>query len=243
MKTIILGKEKPEILDSKKGEVYQPFSYKVSQTGVSRKHATITIDDNNVWWLEDRWSTNGTYTRQDDGIIRKIGDSQTPGKCRINPMTFIKLGLEESTGCSFYAKQADKFGNFDEDFEFIENKQQELIEQEEKSKRKIKIVSNLIEFILPAVIFIIIVLFIKPYIKGSDGILAALLGGGFTFVMIFSRMAKSFYAPQEKKKEVEKRTREIKKSFSNCPNPLCNHILTENEIEVMKCKVCNIQHR
>ena len=128
-------------------------------------------------------------------------------------------------------------------FEFIENKQQELIEQEEKSKRKIKIVSNLIEFILPAVIFIFIVLFIRPYVKGSDGILAALLGGGFTFVMIFSRMAKSFYAPQEKKKEVEKRTKEIKKSFSNCPNPLCNHILTENEIEVMKCKVCNIQHR
>ena len=104
-------------------------------------------------------------------------------------------------------------------------------------------VSNLIEFVLPAVIIVVIFLCIKPYIKGNDGILGAFIGGSVTFVMIFSRMAKSFYAPQEKKKEVEKRTKEIKKSFSNCPNPLCNHILTENEIEVMKCKVCNIQHR
>lgn len=243
MKTIILGKEKPKALDPNKGEAYQPFSYKVSQTGVSRKHATITIDDNNVWWLEDRWSTNGTYIRQDDGSIRKIGDCQNPGKCRITPMTFIKLGLEESTGCGFYAKQAETFGNFDEDFEFIENKQQELVEQEGESKRKIKMVSNLIEFVLPAVIIVVIFLCIKPYIKGNDGILGAFIGGSVTFVMIFSRMAKSFYAPQEKKKEVEKRTKELKKSFSNCPNPLCNHVLTENEIEVMKCKVCNIQHR
>ena len=243
MKTIILGKEKPERLDSKKGEVYQPFSYKVSQTEVSRKHATITIEDNNVWWLEDRWSTNGTFIRQDDGCIRKIGDKNTPGKCRISPMTFIKLGQENSTCCCFYAKQADKVGNFDEDFEFIESKQLELTKQEEESKRKIRIVSNLIEFVLPIVIYGIIVLFIKPYIQGNDGIIAALLGGGFTFVMIFSRMAKSIYAPQERKKEVEKRTKEIKKSFSNCPNPLCNHILTENEIKVMKCNICNIQHR
>lgn len=243
MKTIILGNKKPETFDPQKGEVYQPFSCKASQTGVSRKHATITIDDNNEWWLEDRWSTNGTYIRQDDGSIRKIGDSKNKGKCKISPMTFIKFGQEASTGCCFYAKQADKFGNFDEEFEFIENKQQELIEQEDKSKRKIKIISNLIEYILPIVIYVIIILFVKPYIKGNDGIFAALLGGGFTFVMIFSRMAKSYYAPQEKKKEVEKRTKEIKKSFSYCPNPLCNHILTENEIEVMKCNVCNIQHR
>ncbi|MDE6011145.1 MAG: FHA domain-containing protein, partial [Prevotella sp.] len=57
MKTIILGKEKPAVFDPQKGEVYQPFSYKVSQTGISRKHAIIIIDDNGCWWLEDRWST------------------------------------------------------------------------------------------------------------------------------------------------------------------------------------------
>lgn len=243
MKTIILGKEKPETLDPQKSEVYQPFSCKASQTGVSRKHATITIDDNNIWWLEDRWSTNGTFIRQENGCIRKIGDRKNPGKCRISPMTFIKFGQEDSTSCCFYAKQAETFGNFDDEFEFIENKQQELSEMEEKSKSIIKLISNLLEYVIPIVFYGVIILFIKPYIKGGDGILAALLGGGFGFIMIFSRMAKSFYSPQERKKEVEKRTKGIKKSFSYCPNPLCNHILTENEIEIMKCKVCNIQHR
>lgn len=243
MKTIILGKEKPLTLDPNKGEIYQPFSYKTLQPWMSRKHATITIDDNGYWWLEDRWSTNGTYIREEDGNFRKIGDKEHPGKCRITPMTFVKLGIDDATGCCcFYAKQAERYGDFDEEFEFIENKQNELSEIEKRSIRKIKNVSNTIEFYLPIVLVVFIFLFVKPYIKGEDGGIFAVLGGGFGFVMIFSRMAKSFYAPQERKKQIEKEFKEAKKSFSNCPNPLCNHVLTENEIARMRCQSCNIQH-
>ena len=248
MKTIILGREKPTklgIVEDEKGEkkelLYQPFSHKPTQTGVSHKHATITIDDNGCWCLEDRWSTNGTYIREDDGSFRRIGDSRHPGNCRITPMTFVKLGIDDTTCCCFYAKQAEKFGNFDEEFEFIEKKMDELSEFEKKSKSNIKIVSNLIEFVLPTILLLIIFLFFKPYIKG-EGVLAALLGGGATLVMIFSRMAKSIYSPQEKKKEVERKTKEIKKVVSSCPNPLCNHILSDSEIKMMRCQSCNIQH-
>ena len=81
-KIIILGKEKPAklgIVEDEKGErkelLYQPFATKTTQSGVSRKHAVIRIDENGCWWLEDRWSTNGTYIREDDGGFRKIGDN------------------------------------------------------------------------------------------------------------------------------------------------------------------------
>ena len=243
MKTIILGKDKPATLDSSKGEVYQPFTYKTQQTGVSRKHATITIDDNGYWWLEDRWSTNGTYIREEDGNFRKIGDKEHPGKCRITPMTFVKLGIDDPTGCCFYARQAENFGNYDEEFEFLENKLQELSENEAKSKKEIKMISNLLEFGLPVVLMIVFILFIKPYAVNAGGVATTIIGGlGFGFIMLLSRMAKSFYGPQEKKKQIEKVTKDTKKSFSNCPNPLCNHVLSENEIEVMKCNFCNIQH-
>ena len=203
MKTIILGKDRPATLDSSKGEVYQPFTYRMQQTGVSSKHATITIDDNGDWWLEDSWSTNGTYIREEDGNFRKIGDGEHPGKYRITPMTFVKLGIDDPTGCCFYARQAENFGNYDEEFNFLENKLQELSENEAKSKKEIKMISNLLEFGLPVVLYVLIAMFIKPYIKEHEGSILALLGGGFGFVMIFGRMAKSFYGPQEKKKEIK----------------------------------------
>lgn len=242
MKTIILGKVAPTTFDSLKGEVYQPFSIKSSQNGVSRKHATITINDYNEWWLEDQWSTNGTFIREDDGSLRKIGDRQNPGKCRISPMTFIKLG-DNSTGCSFYAKQANCYGDFNEEFEYIEKKWQQLSEVESSSKRKIKWVSIFFDHVLPVVLALILILFIRPYFEKDVGIVATIVtGSGFWMVMHLSRMTRFFYSPQEKEKEVERSIKETKKNFSNCPNPLCNHILTGDEIGIMQCKTCNIQH-
>ena len=138
MKTIILGKDKPATLDSSKGEVYQPFTYKTQQTGVSRKHATITIDDNGYWWIEDQWSTNGTYIREDDGGFRKIGDKDYPGKYNITPMTFVRLGMEDATGCCFYAKQVDSYGNFDEEFEYIQSKIEKISNDGEKRSEDTK---------------------------------------------------------------------------------------------------------
>lgn len=238
MKIIILGKDKPATLDPSKGEVYQPFSYKTQQTGVSRKHATITIDDNGYWWLEDRWSTNGTYIREDDGNFRKIGNRDHPGKCRITPMTFVKLGIDDTTGCCFYARQADSYGNFNEEFEYIQSKIEKISSDGEKRLNMLKI-QKMILRILPGLIAGLWILY-DYFVKGGlspEGTMIKFL------IPTFANPAIEFlYNTNEKKKEIEKQIKEQKKMFSQCPNPVCNHSLSEAEVALMRCQSCNIQH-
>ncbi len=241
MKTIILGKECPTTFDPQKGEVYQPFSYKASQIGVSHKHATITIDDNGDWWLEDRWSTNGTYIREEDGNFRKIGDKEHPGKCRIIPMTFVKLGIDDSTGCCFYARQADSYGNFNEEFEYIQDRVEELKSYEESCKRKIKYTSVALELILPIFIALAIFFVGKQFNVGNNISIGAGIGSGM-LVNIVARMMRFVYNPQEKKKAVEKKAKKMKKQFIYCPNPECNHLLSDTDIDLMRCGTCRIKH-
>lgn len=232
MKTIILGKEKPAVFDSQKGEVYQPFSFGVSQTGVSRKHASIIIDDNGCWWLEDRWSTNGTYIREDDGSFRKIGDKEHPGKCKIFPMTFIKLGIEDSTGCCFYAKQVEQYGDFNDEFEFIQSKIENISQDGEKQLKMLKI-QKMILRILPGVIAFAWFLFDKS----PDGIAIKML-----IPIVANPLIEFMYNTNEKKKEIEKRTKEQKKLFSQCPNPECTHFLSDAEVALLQCGTCKIKH-
>ena len=232
MKTIILGKDKPAALDPQKGEVYQSFSLKPTQTGVSRKHATITIDDNGYWWLEDQWSTNGTYIRKDDGNFRKIGDKEHPGKCRITPMTFVKLGIEDTTGCCFYAIQADSYGNFNEEFEFIQNKIETITNEGEKRLKMLKIQKMTLR-ILPGLIAFVLYL-INP---SPDTIFVKML-----IPIIANPLIEFMYNTNEKKKEIEKQIKEQKRMFAQCPNPECNHILSDTDIELMKCGTCRIKH-
>ena len=239
MKTIILGKEKPEKLDSSKGEVYQPFSYKELQLWMSSKHATITIDDNGYWWLEDRWSTNGTYIREEDGNFRKIGDREHPGKYRITPMTFVRLGIDDATGCCcFYAKQAESYGNFNEEFEFILAKIEEISSDGAKRLKMLKI-QKMILRILPGIIAGLWILY-DYFVKGGlspEGTMIKFL------IPTFANPAIEFlYNTNEKKKEIEKQIKEQKKMFSQCPNPVCNHSLSEAEVALMRCQSCNIQH-
>lgn len=232
MKTIILGKDKPATLDSSKGEVYQPFSYKTQQTGVSRKHATITIDDNGYWWLEDRWSTNGTYIREDNGNFRKIGNREHPGKCRITPMTFVKLGIDDTTGCCFYARQADSYGNFNEEFEYIQSKIEKISKDGEKRLNMLKI-QKMILRILPGLIAFVWYLFDKS----PNGIFIKML-----IPIVANPLIEFLYNTNEKKKEIEKQIKEQKRMFSQCPNPVCNHSLSDADIALLRCGTCNIQH-
>lgn len=232
MRTIILGKEKPATLDPQKGEVYQSFSCKTSQTGVSRKHATITIDDNGYWWLEDRWSTNGTYIREDDGCFRKIGDKEHPGKCRISPMTFIRLGNEDSTGCCFYAKQTEQYGNFNDEFEFIQNKIETIVQNGEKQLKMLKI-QKMVLRIIPGLAAFAWYLFDKS----PNGIFMKML-----IPIVANPLIEFMYNTNEKKKEIEKMIKEQKKMFSQCPNPECTHSLSDTEVALLQCGTCKIKH-
>ena len=231
MKTIILGKGDPKLSDQNNEGEYQPFE--CNGVGVSRKHATITIDDNGYWWLEDRWSTNGTYIREDDGGFRKIGDKEYPGKRWITPMTFIKLGTDlDDMGCCFYAKQADSYGNFNEEFEFIQAKIDEISKGGEKRLRMLKI-QKMILRVLPGLIAFTWYLFDKS----PNGIFIKML-----IPIIANPLVEFMYNANEKKKEIEKQIKEQKKKFSQCPNPECHHTLTDAEIVLMKCNSCNIKH-
>ena len=116
MKEIILGRE---------GN--QPFKIDKEINGVSRQHAKITINDSNVWYLEDLDSSNGTFIRDENN-----GDAiPVKGKIAITPMAFVFLGPDSSKGCCFYAKQVlkENYGDFVEEFEYMNSKEDEFDEK------------------------------------------------------------------------------------------------------------------
>lgn len=239
---IILGRTKPTNFGEE--ETYQAFgALLVNQTGVSNMHATITIDDNGEWWLEDQWSTNGTYIREDDGRFRRIGNHEYPGKCQITPMTYIRLGTDDASGCCFYAKQAEQYGNFNEELVLIRDKCEKLDLSESYKKKKIKKNIFFIEYLLPIMLLLIMITVGKPIAEKRGGLWAAFFGGlGLGFITLISRMVKSFYEPQKKEKKIEKCTKEHKKLLAYCPNPKCNHVLSDMEIANLQCNTCGISH-
>lgn len=229
---IILGRTRPTNFGEE--ETYQAFgALLVNQTGVSNMHATITIDDNGEWWLEDQWSTNGTYIREDDGRFRRIGNHEYPGNCKITPMTFIRLGTDDTSGCCFYAKQAEQYGNFNNEFEFIKKKDGTIIQNSEKHLKMLKI-SKMVLRILPA---LIVVIWWWLFDKSQNGFIMKMI-----IVPIANSLIEFTYNTNEKKKEFEEKTKEQKKLFSLCPNPKCNHILSDREIANLQCNICGISH-
>lgn len=201
MKTIILGKG---------GN--QPF--KIKNEGVSFHHAQITIDDNGEWMLEDLNSTNGTYIRND------VGDLVRVGKVTISPMTFICLGPDNSKGCCFYAKQAENYGDFREEYDFLTDK----VDEYEEKLGKLEVKTQRIK-LLVFLVNIVIVIF-SMFGEAGVWLLRAgtLVSTGFAAFYDASGLKKKMKAQQEK--------------FYHCPNPLCSHILKASEIREMKCSKC-----
>lgn len=209
MKTIILGKE---------GN--QPF--KIKNEDVSRRHAQITIDDNNEWVLEDLQSTNGTFIRDEKGNLVRIG------KVGINPMTFICLGPENSKGCFFYAKQVENYGNFSEEYEYlneIEDEYDEKTEKLEKSDQNQKLM------IFGLNVLVMIVTF---FTKSLDDIIPDFRLNIMRTVPVLSTGFAAFYNTSGMKKKLKAE----QDKFHHCPNPLCSHILKSSEIREMKCSKC-----
>lgn len=211
MKTIILGRE---------GN--QPFKISKDADGVSRKHAQITITDDNDWFIEDLGSSNGTYIRNES-----TGDLiPVSGRKRISPMTFVFLGPDNSKGCCFFAEQAERYGDFSDERQYLANKDEEfdnLLKEVERTGKNL----NLVKTILPFALF---------------GISMVLIPGEGTVQMLI-RMAASaipsaliqvFYNTSTKKAEIK----DIQEKFSHCPNPCCSNKQTSKEIANMKCSKC-----
>lgn len=87
----------PTIAIGTQGDQWFP----INQSGVSHKHAFMTIPDNHddPWILEDNHSTNGTFIRNENGQMLRIS------RVEISPMAFIQLGPNDVRGCSFYVSK------------------------------------------------------------------------------------------------------------------------------------------
>lgn len=241
-KVIKLGRQKPENLDKDKGEVYQPFQWKSFQSDVSHEHAIITIDDDGNWWLKDMNSTNGTYIRKDDEEWWRFGNDDDPDfrrveSCAITPMTFLRLGNENSKSISFYAKQAEKYGDFDKEFEYIKERKESLLQEKELNIKRIKRISIFLEIYLPIIISLLIV--VLGFLGGRLD-----LGGGIgtALFLILNRMPKLIYNSNKKQEELISQIDKRIQSLSFCPNPECSNKLTSKQIDYMKCDSCGIKH-
>ncbi len=216
----------------------QPFEIKQNQSAVSGKHAVITIDTAGNWMIEDAWSTNGTFIRDESGRFRKVGDKNNPGKCGITPQTFVFLGLDPAKGCGFFAKQGLEYGDFDEDFEIIKAKNESLSLRGKSRSKNVKLKRWVIR-LLPITfvgVWIIYDYLTKGYVSPDSTIWKFLLPG------FANPTIELLLNSQEKKKSIEKTIKEERKNFSFCPNPSCNHVLSDKEIELMKCDSCKIEH-
>jgi len=210
MQRIVIGKE---------GD--QPF--KINGSLVSRKHAEIVIDDNNIWTLTDLGSTNGTFVQDENtGLLKEIS-SMT-----IHPMSFICLGPDNTKGCGFYARQILNPGNYDDELEYM-NKKEDEFERVESflSKKKIYIEIGLRVSLFT--IFGIISLFIFPGNSSTVNFIRL----GFTSVM--SQTIPFFFDLNGKKKKLK----EQRDRFHHCPNPSCSHKMKTEEIRSMDCSKCH----
>ena len=212
MNTILLGKD---------GN--QPFQIK--NEGVSHQHAQITIDDFDQWTLEDLDSSNGTYTRREsDGELLRVS------KVKITPMTFICLGPDNSHGCSFYARQVLNPGDFKDELEYMNEKEDEYDKELVAVERKIRWQRWIVFFLNVGVAGITLLI---P--RSFDSVITDFRLNIMRIVPICSTFFSAFYDfSGEKKKLAEQYNR-----FRHCPNPECHNKLKPTEIRSMDCSKCH----
>lgn len=212
MKIITLGKS---------GD--QPF--KIKGIGVSKTHATVTIDDYGRWILADNNSTNGTFVRNEiTGELMRVGKQGM----QISEMTFIVLGADNSAGCCFYAKQLVNPGDFVDEHLYMQTKKLEFDQEEEKVTKRAKWVRLSIFIVM--LIFTIGTVFWQIADPKSTGMMFHVYRG----LSLLTMGATTFYDAQGKRSKIMKK----RKLFSQCPNPECDRKLSNDEIENLKCGRC-----
>lgn len=212
MKTITLGKL---------GD--QPF--KIKGIGVSKIHARVTIDDYGQWILADAGSTNGTFIRNEStGDLMRVGQ----GGVQISEMTFIVLGADNSAGCCFYAKQLIAPGDFVDEHIYMRNKKLEFDQEEERVAKNAKWVR--ISIFAVMLLFTIGTVFWQVAKPESTGMMFHVYRG----LSLLTMGATTFYDAQGKRSKIVKK----RKKFNQCPNPECDHRLSNDAIENLKCAMC-----
>lgn len=193
----------------------QPFT--ISQEGVSREHAKLTIDDNGKWTLEDLNSGNGTFIRNEEGDLEQIG------KKTISERTYICLGPDNINGCKFYARQLIAPKDYQREFDLLEEIDNDIEERLDKADDKSKLIRK-------AIAIISLVGFFGSFIVEDNGIRTMLLR-----VSTAATGASSmFYDPNKQKKQLKA----LREKLFGCPNPACSHNLSSKEVRNRKCAKC-----
>lgn len=211
-----------EIIIGKNGN--QPFS--ITATGVSARHALLTIQDDGKWILKDLESKNGTYifnksTHCFELIALKVIDKDT----------IIRLGPDDTIRCcQFKAGQLIKIDqeDFSVEFQTLRNKWDEI--QSKKTKLEGKI--SRMAFI--PVMFSLVMIGLSCALPASWTV--DLRMNVMRAVMILPSLL-SPLINSVGKKHLKRLNEEIKETFV-CPNPDCNLPLTEIEIKQGRCLKC-----
>jgi hypothetical protein len=204
MKEIILGREGNQ-------------SFKISQPGVSKEHARLTIDGD-VWMLEDLNSSNGTFILDDKGEMTQVA------KLQIQPQTLICLGADNANGCSFYARYAAD-GNYPALFDYLEERDTSFRKEEEKAEEMPQTVRKVVGTISA------LALVLSFCVTGNLAMMLLRVG------TLASAASSFLYNPAKKKKELKA----IRGSIFRCPNPACSHVLSAKEIHNRRCSKCKTQ--
>lgn len=207
-----------------------PFS--IEAEGVSKRHAlvTITTDDatgETQWEIKDLGSTNGTFIRDDStGEMRRVSED------KITPETFIRLGPQDVRGITFYACHLLSPDNYDTEFNLlggIASRFRKELEREESRTQSRSLVTPILYLLVFFLSFLPFENMGMSSEQASDTKawllrVPMMLGGVIGF----------FLAMYNKKKVITKRY----ESMRCCPNPGCNHTLSETEIEMRQCSRC-----
>lgn len=219
------------------GDQWFPIDSK--STGVSRKHAILTIPDNqdDPWVLEDNHSKNGTFIRDENGQMIRISRTE------ITPMTFIQLGPADIQGCSFYATRClasnqQTPDRYKKEFALIrkELSQFKTFEQKEKKMKDWRRKVNRWSWSFVFIISVIIDWYLRnhPSLWSNTTILRALRYIVRYIPIIIVAILTWRINGRGKLAEAQQRMAAARR----CPNPKCNRDLGDTEIKLGQCSSC-----
>lgn len=203
-------------------------SFSITGASVSGKHASVTINDNGKWVLRDLGSTNGTFVRDDDtGNLIAVGQDGVI----INEGSFIVLAADNSTGCCFYGRQLLNPSDYFEEHRYMKQKKAEFDRMEEAVSLKAMLIRKGIFY---SMLIFTLVTFIPGVEEWCNNTLGANLFMLYRGLSLLTMGASTFYDAQGKKARIKK----LRKKFNQCPNPECDHRLSADNIDNMKCPRC-----
>ncbi len=211
--------------------------FDITQDGVSQYHAKLTIptDPNEPWILEDNHSTNGTCIRDDNGQMVRIS------RVEISPMTFIQLGPNDVTGCSFYATKCEparqqRPNKHHREFEYIrqELSRFESLCQKEKKIKKWRRWTNRYSW----TIYFLLLWLSEQFWANSPRAYLKSMSWVIRFIIPIVMAIITWLINWKSKLSLAKQRMD---AIRKCPNPKCLHNLSDQEITNGQCNKCGAQ--